>query len=108
MRKYKKSYLTDFEKMNLKFFKLKFIFFKFKILQKRKKGLAIFSQGIFPPILKKIQTLVAELQVLTDRLTDRRRATAIGPVDLITVHRFVRISAEFIFHRDQSYIYDNI
>ena len=61
-----------------------------KILQKRKKRLVIFTQGIFPPILKKIQTLVAELQVLTDRQTDRqtdrptdrRRATAIGPVDL--------------------------
>ena len=46
----------------------------------------IFTQGILPPILKKFRTLVAELQVLTDRQTDqptdRRRATAIGPVDL--------------------------
>ena len=41
-----------------------------KILQKRKKRLVIFTQGIFPPILKKIRTLVAELQVLTDRQTD--------------------------------------
>ena len=38
----------------LNFLKLKFIFFKFKILQKWKKGLVIFSQGTFPPILKKI------------------------------------------------------
>ena len=53
-----------------------------KILQKRKKGLEIFTQGIFPPILKKMRKLVAELQVLTDGPTDRRRATAIGPVDL--------------------------
>ena len=42
-----------------------------EILQKRKKRLDVFSQGIFLPILKKIQTLVAELQVLTDRQTDR-------------------------------------
>ena len=42
-----------------------------KILQKRKKGLEIFTQGIFPPILKKIRKLVAELQVLTDGRTDR-------------------------------------
>ena len=73
--------------------------------------LEIFTQGIFSPILKKIQTLVAELEVLTqkitlnkicdisirhsvntktimmdgqtDRPTDRQRATAIGTVDLI-------------------------
>ena len=70
----------------LNFLKLKFIFFKFKILQKRKKGLTIFTQGIFSPNLKKIRKSVAELQVLTDgrtdRPTDRRRAMAIGPVDL--------------------------
>ena len=45
---------------------------KFKILQKRNKSLVtyIFTQGIFPPILKTIRTLVAELQMLTDRPTD--------------------------------------
>ena len=61
---------------------------KLKILQKRIKGLEIFTQGIFPPIFKKIRKLVAELQVLTDGPTDRRRATAIGPVDLTTLQAF--------------------
>ena len=42
-----------------------------KILQKLKKRLVIFTQGIFPPILKKIRTLVDELQMLTDGPTDR-------------------------------------
>ena len=68
----KKLFDRFWENELLNFFKLKLIFFKFKILQKRKKCLVIFSQGIFPPILKKIQTLVAELQVLPDRQTDRQ------------------------------------
>ena len=55
----------------LNFFKLKFILKKFKILQKTKKRLVIFTQGIFLPILKKIRKLIAELQVLPDGRTDR-------------------------------------
>ena len=80
-------YQTVFEKMNFRnltwgqmgkvqlliFLKLKFIFFKFKIenFTKTKKRSRDIHQGIFPLILKKIRKLVAELQVLTDRLTDR-------------------------------------
>ena len=62
-------------KWTFKFVKIEIIFFflnsKLKILQKLKKRLVIFTQGIFPPILKKIWTLVAELQMLTDGQTDR-------------------------------------
>ena len=46
----------------------------------KKTRLEIFTQGIFPPILKKIRTLVVELQVLTaDGRTTRHSKRSSGP-----------------------------
>ena len=66
----KKLFDRFWENELLNFLKLKFIFFKFKILQKRKKRLVIFSQGIFRPILKK-NPIIGCRVTGADRQTDR-------------------------------------
>ena len=76
IEKKKRNRYWEIELLN--FFKLKKNYKKFKnwnFLKMKKKRLEIFTQGIFPPILKKIQILVAELGVdgRTDRPTDAPR-----------------------------------